>query len=280
LGQPGARYRVNGLATDVVSVADRGLAYGDGLFETIALINGQPSLWAEHMKRLIAGCRVLAMPQPDTPQLHAELCDLAQSDSGVGKIVLTRGNALPGYRPAQQARPNRILQFFPNASLPPRKFPDPVRVRMCTTRLSINTSTAGMKHLNRLEQVLARAEWHDEAIAEGLMMDTNGNLIEGVSSNLFLLEADGGLCTPTLEQCGVSGVMRSCVMEVARSLGMTVIEAVCSVDRLWAAPSAFLTNALTGIRPIAAIDDHQFKPHLISGILQESVWNKSFMSNI
>ena len=116
---------------------------------------------------------------------------------------------------------------------------------------------AGLKHLNRLEQVLARAEWQDTAYAEGLLCDTSGRVIEGVFSNLFLIK-DGELITPDLSRCGVAGVMRAEILQQAQSLGISQTVRDVSYAELVAADEVFVCNSLYGIWPVCALATHDW----------------------
>ncbi|MEO5344668.1 MAG: aminotransferase class IV [Gammaproteobacteria bacterium SHHR-1] len=150
-------------------------------------------------------------------------------------------------------------------------------MHLCQTRLSINPQLAGIKHLNRLEQVLARQEWTDSEIAEGLLCDSQGHLIEGISSNLFIQQGER-LITPLLDGCGVTGIMRSCVMQAAAELAIPLDEAGFGVDRLLQADAAFVTNSLTGIRLISALPGRVLKPHRVSRKLIKHTLNKMLES--
>ncbi|MEK7261447.1 MAG: aminodeoxychorismate lyase, partial [Pseudomonadota bacterium] len=159
---------VNGVAVDTVSARDRGFQYGDGLFETIAVSRGTPLLWERHAQRLLAGAVRLDMPPPETALLRAETDRLCRGvERGVLKIIFTRGISGRGYRPDASASTTRALSLSPWPDYPPSWSGEGVVVRLCQTRLASQPRLAGLKHLNRLEQVLARAEWDDE-YAEGL----------------------------------------------------------------------------------------------------------------
>ncbi len=181
------RTLINGCEGSCIEVGDRGFAYGDGLFETIAVIDGTPSLWQYHGQRLVEGCRRLVLPIPDSDVIESELSTLAAGNSGVAKLTVTRGIGPRGYAIPASPRPNRILQFHVKSSIVPAFREQGVAVRLCTTGLAINPLLAGIKHLNRLEQVLARGEWDDDCYVEGLMCSHDGDVIEGTCSNLFLL---------------------------------------------------------------------------------------------
>ncbi|OOV95489.1 aminodeoxychorismate lyase [Pseudomonas sp. MF4836] len=245
---------VDGQPADTLSLKDRGLAYGDGLFETIAVKAGQPLLLERHLARLAEGCLRLAITA-DHSLIRGELLAYAAAlGEGVLKMILTRGDSLRGYAadPAAQAR--RILQGSPPATYPATHAEQGIRLFPCATRLSEQPLLAGLKHLNRLEQVLARSEWRDAEHAEGLMCDTGGRLIEGVFSNLFLV-AEGRLLTPDLSRCGVAGVMRAEIVFQAESLGIPVEIADIGLDRLRQADEVFVCNSVYGIWPVRACAD-------------------------
>jgi 4-amino-4-deoxychorismate lyase len=241
---------IDGVPADTIGVADRGLHYGDGLFETIAVVNGEPCLWGRHLGRLRDGCDRLSIPPPPERQLAEEAQRLTRGvDRAVLKLILTRGEGGRGYRPPESPRPRRILRLSPWPAYPVTWQSTGVRVRYCQTRLGDQPLLAGLKHLNRLEQVLARAEWSDPDVAEGLMLDLDGRVVEGTQTNLFAL-LGGRLLTARLDRCGVAGVVRGLVMDAGRALGLTAVEEVLTPARLAAADALFLTSSLIGIWPV------------------------------
>jgi 4-amino-4-deoxychorismate lyase len=243
---------INGEPQTHLPVTDRGLHYGDGLFETVAVRHGRVCLWDRHMQRLGHGCERLALPAPDTDGLHAAVTRaVAGSEQAVAKIIVTRGSGTRGYRPAATGTATWIVQGLPWPSLPTVSTGAGIAVRWCQMRLSKQPRLAGLKHLNRLEQVLARAEWSDD-YAEGLMCDSDGDVVEGTQSNLFLVR-NGTLITPDLTQSGVAGVMRATVLDLARSQGIPCSVQVVSVAMVDRADELFLTNSLIGIEPIARV---------------------------
>jgi len=166
------------------------------------------------------------------------------------KLILTRGSAAGrgyAYPPGQPAR--RLLLRYPRSAPDPAAAVAGVRVRLGRLRLGENPALAGIKHLNRLEQVLARREWSDAAIAESLLFSAGGALVSGTMSNVFLVRA-GALATPRLERCGVEGVMRATVAQLAVAAGIDFREAQLGPDDLAQAEEIFLTNALIGIHPV------------------------------
>ncbi|NMY31250.1 aminodeoxychorismate lyase [Pseudomonas sp. WS 5412] len=240
---------VDGQPADAVPLKDRGLAYGDGLFETLAVKAGQPVLLDRHLQRLDEGCRRLALVA-DQALIRDELLAYAAAlGDGVLKLILTRGDSLRGYGINAGAPVRRILQGSPPATYPPTHGSSGVRLFPCATRLSEQPLLAGLKHLNRLEQVLARAEWQDADHAEGLMLDMSGRVIEGVFSNLFLVD-NGQLLTADLSRCGVAGVMRAELLARAEALGLVTTVTDISLAQLQRADEVFVCNSVYGIWPV------------------------------
>lgn len=243
---------INGVQQESIEAVDRGLHYGDGLFETIAVTGGKPQLWQPHMQRLQEGCRRLGLPSPDMVQLQRESEQLCRGvDKAILKLIITRGSGGRGYRPPVPAHPNRLMFRYPWPEHADEK--TGIVVRLCHTPVSCNTALAGIKHLNRLEQVLARQEWDDESIVEGLMEDGRGNLIEGTMSNLFAVRG-GMLLTPDLSECGVAGVMRAKVLELAEALSLAYQVSKLPIAELPQMDELFITNSIIGIRPVSRCD--------------------------
>jgi 4-amino-4-deoxychorismate lyase len=260
---------INGQAADGVSSLDRGLLYGDGVFETIAVENGRPRFWLRHLARLAVGCERLGIPQPQGERLLEEsLAVISAVDRGVLKIIVTRGCAGRGYRPANDAIPTRIIQLHPWPVYPETCRGSGVRVRLCRQRLGHNPALAGIKHLNRLEQVLARAEWTDPGILEGLLLDGDEHLVEGTMSNLFLIR-DRVLMTPDLVRCGVAGILRTVIMELAPEVPMPLQVRALGLEDLREADEVFLTNSLIGIWPVIAAEDRPYHRGALTCRLQE-----------
>jgi 4-amino-4-deoxychorismate lyase len=244
VGQPGA----------AVSVLDRGLHYGDGLFETIACEGGRPRLLERHLQRLAAGCERLGL-FGDGAELAREVRALATDTSrAVVKLLLTRGVSVArGYAPAGSEHTLRIALRYAWLGVDPEQAGQGVRVRRATLRLGENPALAGIKHCNRLEHVLARREWSDPGIAEALLFSSSGALVSGTMSNVFLVRGSKVL-TPCIDRCGVAGVMRGLVLELAAEAGISAEERRLDAADLAAAEELFLTSALSGIRPVRELD--------------------------
>ena len=248
---------VDGQPAELLSVKDRGLAYGDGLFETIAVTAGQAVLLERHLARLAEGCARLRIPI-DMNLLKAELLAFCQQlGDGVAKLMVTRGDGQRGYAPPEPAQPRRILQSAAKPQYPARNAEQGVRLFACATRLAEQPLLAGLKHLNRLEQVLARAEWQDAEHAEGLMLDASGRVIEGVYSNLFIVRA-GQLITADLSRCGVAGVMRAELLAQAAACGIGCQVRDFDLAELLAADEVFLCNSVYGVWPVCALQTHDW----------------------
>ena len=248
---------VNGQVTSELAVADRGLHYGDGLFETIAVFAGKPELYERHLKRLEAGCRRLVIEVPSRKVIDEEVARLCRYLScGVLKIIITRGSGGRGYRPPLFP-PTRILSIHPWPDHPKCFATEGIILRLCSTPLGINPALAGVKHLNRLEQVLARSEWDDPEIPEGLMLDYQGYVIEGTMSNLFIVRK-GRLQTPDLGHCGVAGVMREFILEQAIALGMGVAVRALTLADLKQAEELFVCNSLIGLWPVRRFEQYGY----------------------
>ncbi len=262
---------INGVQTDQVSALDRGIQYGDGLFETIAIMDGHLSLWERHLQRLHHGCDRLGITAPDSAELLAEAKTVIKNhQKGVLKIIVTRGIGGRGYRPPVDMQTNRVVYYSPWPDYPEACWEKGILIRICSTCLGINPTLAQLKHLNRLEQVLARSEWVDSATFEGLMLDSDKRVIEGTMSNLFLIK-DDMFITPDLNRCGVAGIMRGLIIELATTLNIPVIIKDVSLDDLKAADAMFISNSLIGMLPVRELLGVSYSLDLLPSILVKTV---------
>lgn len=244
---------VDGQPYTELPLGDRGLAYGDGLFETIAVRHCRSALLPRHLARLSEGARRLSLNLDLALVEHELEAFCAALGEGVAKLIVTRGDSQRGYAIAADATPRRILQGAPLPAYPATHAVDGVRLFPCATRLAEQSLLAGLKHLNRLEQVLARSEWQSPDCAEGLMRDVSGRVVEGVFSNLFLVCA-GVLVTPLLTRCGVAGVMREEILAQAQALGIPAQQRDVRYDELAQADEVFMCNSLYGIWPVRQLE--------------------------
>ncbi len=266
---------VNGEPAETLPVSDRGFHYGDGLFETVAVRDNRLEFWDRHMARLARGCAHLGLPAPDPGDLShdAELLCRGQRacngvEKGIVKIILTRGSGGRGYRTPEEVGPSRVVSFHPWPDYPESNIREGVRVRFCELKLGRQPALAGIKHLNRLENVLARREWDDPDIAEGLLGDEGGLVVEGTMSNLFCVEG-GCLRTPDLSRCGVAGIVRAVVLEIAEEQGIPCQVLDIPAAEVSAAEELFLTNSVIGIWPVRALGAAAFKVGPVTRTLME-----------
>lgn len=232
-----------------LNVMDRGLHYGDGVFETMRLENDRLRNWPAHFRRLQAGCERLQVTAPSQALVENEIAKLTQGvKSGVVKLIVTRGEGGRGYRPPTEARPTRVISLH---TLPLSN--NGIVVRWCDTRWSRNARLAGIKHLNRLEQVLAQNEWHDDAIDEGIMLDTEGEVISATASNIFIVKGES-LVTPDLRFSGIRGVLRERVLHAASALQLAIDERAVWPHDIQTADEVFVTNAVRGIRSVLQLE--------------------------
>lgn len=252
---------VNGQVVNQIATTDRGLLYGDGLFETLLLEQQQLYLWSYHYQRLCEGGLRLGIAVPDESLLLDEMKQVisqAKTERSIIKLLLTRGDGGRGYR-AIESTPHsatRIIQLFdtvPSDNWAKRG----IRARMCNTVLGKNAQLAGIKHLNRLEQVLARSEWQQTDIHEGVMLDSDGYVIEGTMSNLFLVINDV-IVTPMLNECGVHGVIRRLLIERQTSLPLPLEVRRVQKQELYEAREVFFTNSLIGVWPVQQLENHRY----------------------
>ncbi|MGH8040486.1 MAG: aminodeoxychorismate lyase [Rudaea sp.] len=257
---------VDGVVTDRIDAQDRGLLYGDGVFETIAFVAGCAPLWPRHMARLRDACARLRLQCLDESVLAGECAQvLGARARGVVRITLTRGSGERGYAPALDARTRRIVAAFAAVPAPADWYARGIRVRFCATRLAQQPALAGIKHLNRLEQVLARAEWNDAGIAEGLMFDFSENLVCATAANLFAVIGER-LLTPPVDTCGVAGVARA---EVLARRPDCVVAPIRRED-LRRADEVFLTSSVRGIVPVASTPEAEYLPGVQTRDLQRA----------
>lgn len=252
------RMLINGIPGNQIDASDRGLQYGDGLFETIACKSGKLLLWQAHMLRLQLGCERLNIPGVAADLWLADIRKLvAAKEDSVIKLIITRGAGSRGYSPARNSMPTRIVAAYPWLTYPPDNIEKGIKVHVCKTQISLNPSLAGLKHLNRLDNVMARSEWTDEKIAEGLMLDDQGHVIEGCMSNIFAIK-NGIILTPILSRCGINGVVRLAIIQLAAKNNIKLEESEIELDSLLEMDELFISNSLIGVWPITAIGKHQY----------------------
>lgn len=261
---------INGEPGDSVSAHDRGFQYGDGIFETLAVANGIPILWDGHMRRFFHGAARLGLKAPSEELLRREAGQVCRGAvCGVLKIILTRGISDRGYAPNMDATPTRTVGLLPWPDYPAQHRTHGVKVQFCRNLITRHNILAGLKHLNRLEQILARMELKSDC-AEGLMQDENGHLIEGTMTNVFIV-SQGALLTPDLTHSGVEGIMRGLVLERAGALSINCRTADLKREDILGAEEVFLTNSLIGIWPVRQIESCNYPAGRLTRQIQDAI---------
>ena len=248
---------INHQPAESLSVTDRGFTYGDGVFRTLRASHGQPRLWRWQWQQLAHDCAALGLPLPDVDPLLADITRVcAGIDEATVRITVTRGHGARGYSPASAPGSTLIVQASPYLAAPDSCFRDGIVARLCDWRLALQPRLAGIKHLNRLEQVLARAEWQDPVIFDGLMRDTAGRVVCATAANVFVL-IDGVWRTPSLDQCGVAGIARGWLLANVPDIEVTVL----GPETVESAQAVFLCNAVRGILPVGRLGTREWRPH-------------------
>jgi 4-amino-4-deoxychorismate lyase len=246
-----------------IPVDDRAVQYGDGLFETVAIRDGRARLWNYHAERLRTGCARLGLPVPTEQLLEDELnsaLNAASIDTQhcVAKLLVSAGTGQRGYLRCGAGDATLLVGLAESPVLAKSLFRDGVKVRVCSTRLAIQPQLAGIKTLNRLEQVVARNEWRDESVFEGLLLDTEDRLICGTMSNVFLID-DHSLVTPAITHCGISGVMRRHILTIVAQADIACDVRDVASEELDSCQGGFLTNSQFGVLPINQCTDRSWQ---------------------
>ncbi len=271
--QSDSLFYINGNSCDSLSPLDRGLAYGDGLFETIAWRNDILQLYSYHLERLTLGCKRLLIPL-ELDILSSEvgrfvsLLRKCGYINGIIKIIVSRGQSGRGYAPPDAPQSTRVISYGPLHQYPLDYTQRGIALQSSGIHLARSSLLAGLKHLNRLEQVMAKIECLQMGAEEVLLSDERGDVIEAVSSNVFVV-VKGELHTPRLNFSGVAGVMRRHVIEdVAPALNVEVREMNLSFDDILAADEVFLTNSLIGLWPVIQLQNKSWAIGPISRMIQ------------
>jgi len=270
---------INGISSEYLSVMDRGLHYGDGLFETIACIEGKPQFWNEHIERMRLGAKKLGIEFSAIENFQYDVLSMLQEHSVsncVIKLMLTRGQGERGYRSSSAQKVTRIVVLSDLPQYPDDYMNQGIKVCLCHHPVSNNSRLAGIKHLNRLDNVLARNEWQNE-YQEGLMLDESSDIIEGTMSNVFAVK-NNQLHTPSLSLSGVNGIIRDQVLSIAQEQGIEVYVSEIKKEELKNMDEIFVCNSIIGIWPVNSINEinYQVGPvtKKVSQLLQQRIYSQ------
>lgn len=253
------------------AIPDRGMQFGDGVFETLAVIDGRIPALHQHLERLARGCRVLGLPAPDEQTLRREIeAVMPAAGRAVIKVLMTADAGGRGYGRSGHCPVSRRVGRLPW----PGERPETFALTLCRLRLASQPMLAGIKHCNRLEQILARREVDAAGADEGLLRDGEGHVVEGVAANLFVVR-DGVLQTPVIDECGVAGIMRSRVLETAEHLKLPAKVTRLSLNDILDADEVFMTNTLIGLRPVSRLscenEVREWRPGAMTDYIQREM---------
>jgi len=263
---------LNGFLDRDISPLDRGFAYGDGVFRTMKVVNGLPLHWPQHYQKLVADCAVIGIVCPVAEILVDDLQHLfTPNETAVAKITITRGEGERGYAVPAVTMPTRMVSKSKYPQYAPLNFTDGVQLKVCETTLSAQPKLAGIKHLNRLENVMARMEWQNDAVFDGILLDTNSNAVECTMSNIFARYGIN-LVTPTLNQCGVAGITRQQILNLASVLNLNVVVDFLPLSKLLNADEVIICNSLYGAFQATKINHNEltetWQPQALAGAIR------------
>ena len=241
-------------AQAVVSINDRGFMYGDGLFETMPVVNGRPFRMAQHLERLARGADFLKIKLPFTLEklqnFAGQLIEKNQMPEAILRVVLTRGPGERGYTPRAGGRSTVAMTLHPAPTLDP-----PTQWNLVTSsyRIAAADPLASFKTLNKLTHVMARLEAVEQGAHEALLLNTDDEVAETASGNLFWVSRDRVYTVPV--GCGaLPGITRAVVLEICPALGLPTDERVIKPVALRKAEGIFITQSASGIVPVTALD--------------------------
>ena len=265
---------VNGKSASTISVTDRGLLYGQSVFETIAVFKQKPLLLDQHLDRLARGCKELSI-ELNRSKLYAEIEYACENDLPeplrVARVTVTAGIGGRGYMNPVMATTTRIISMFDYPDLPPRYWTKGITLGVTEIKLACQPVLAGIKHSNRLEQVIARSQWHP-GWNEALMLNQHDQVIEGTHSNVYIVK-HGVIKTPDLSQCGIAGVMREQILKAANSIGVSLEIVPLSLNDVIAADEVFTSNSLVGLWPVRKFQTQRYSNFKISHKLLNELRN-------
>lgn len=262
-------YLINGDFNQTISPLDRGLSYGDGVFRTMVIRGGLPLFWPLHYQKLVADCAAIGIVCPSAELFMGDFlhlfsaADLDSHHLEVAKIIITRGEGARGYKPSAITNPTRLMIKSAMPKYAEENYNSGVHLHLCATRLATQVKLAGVKHLNRLENVMARMEWREEDVFDGLMLDEKGNAVECTMTNIFARFGQH-LITPDLSLCGVAGVTRQRIIALASVLNLTVEIATVTLDRLLQADELMICNSLCGVFQVIKLENTNWQPQTLA----------------
>ncbi|MDC9614179.1 aminodeoxychorismate lyase [Xenorhabdus khoisanae] len=253
-------YWINGNQCDQLPVNDRAVQFGDGCFTTIRVEQEQPALLPLHIKRLQKGVEKLFMPALDWTQLENHIKQVVQGcESGVLKVILSRGAGGRGYGIDHEIEPTKILSLNPYPAQYITLRQNGAELALSPISMGINPYLAGIKHLNRLEQVLIKRFIEQSKVDEALVLDSDGLLVECCTANIFWRKGKN-VYTPDLSQCGVEGIMRQKIIELLADSDYSLSFVMRYPEALAHADEVIICNSLMPVVPVNQIQAHKYQP--------------------
>ena len=251
-------FLINGIPQETLPASDRAIQFGDGCFTTARIAAGQVCLLDAHLQRLQMACEKLLIPFVAWAELQREMVELARgNERGVLKVIISRGSGGRGYSAAGCLHPVRILSVSAYPAHYDRWREEGIALALSPVRLGRNPQLAGIKHLNRLEQVLIRSHLEQTDADEALVLDSEGFVTECCAANLFWRQGKD-VFTPRLDQAGVNGLMRQfCLQQLAHS-GFRVVEVQAAETALNDVDEIVVCNALMPVVPVRQYGSHHF----------------------
>lgn len=247
-------YWVNGQQQQNVDASDRAIQFGDGCFTTLAVEHGNPILLPAHINRLIQGCDTLFLPHPNWIELEKHIIDIASYTQmkGVIKVIISRGCGGRGYSSHGFITPTVITSLSSYPTHYSQQQSEGISLGISSVTLGKNPILAGIKHLNRLEQVLIKYHLEKTEFDDVLVCDNEGYLVEANAANLFWRKGNV-LFTPDLTNSGVNGIMRQSIFQLAHKLNWKIDIVREKPETLYQADEIWLTNSLMPVLPVSRI---------------------------
>jgi len=262
---------INGVEQDKISVFNRNMQYGDGLFETCVARDNQILFWPRHYSRLEIGCVKLNINKIDEAVLLSDIkkaFELSSKKNCIVKLILSRGDSLRGYGYRADIEPVRVVIV---SEMYQPLFNKEFSLEYAISGYHSNPQLAGIKHCNRLEQILARSNLSSN---EAIMLDEKENIISVTQGNIYYIFGNK-LLTPKLDCCGVVGSRRSLILELAMSLKMEALESNISINQAQKADEVFISNSVIGIQPVHSIESYKLGKNPLTEKIQKAFLSKT-----
>ena len=263
-------FLINGSSSKNISPFDRGLSYGDGVFRTFLVKNRNPINWDIHYKKLKLDADIFKIKIPTKKELLLDIKKLFNlNKSYIGKIIITRGTSNQGYQYKKNITSTRILLKINYKKINPSLYLNGVSLKVCKTRVSHNEIYGGAKHLNRIDNVLAKSELNN-SVFDGLMLDKDGFINECVSSNIFARYGKS-IIIPKQKNAGVSGVCQEIIIKYSKLLGFNFKYQDINLEKLKKADEVIITNSIFGALYVNKIDKKEWKEDLFTSLIRDFI---------